>query len=316
MMDIQKIGIIGTGYVGMAAAFAIFQQQLATELVLIDKNVSRAEGEALDLMHGQPLVGRCTVRAGDFEDLEGAGLVIICAGVSQSSPDENRLDLLKRNISVFEMIARELDRYAPNALLLIASNPVDILTQAMQCLSARPRQLIIGTGTYLDTSRFRTLLAQYYDVSPNSVHAYILGEHGDSEIAVWSSAAIGGLPVQENTINGREFDVEKMDTLFCRVKNAAYDIIASKGHTNWAIGLVIAGILRTIRDDQRRILPVSVRLEGEYGIENVCLSIPTIVGSQGIENHILPDLNEDELKGLRLSAQTLLEPLEALNLTH
>lgn len=314
MMDIQKVGVIGTGFVGMAAAFAIFQQQLANELVLIDKNVSRAEGEALDLMHGQPLVGRCSVKAGDFDDLEGAGIVVICAGVSQSGPNENRLDLLKRNIAVFETIARELDRYAPNALLLIASNPVDILTQAMQTLSERPRHLIIGTGTYLDTSRFRTLLAQYYDVSPRSVHAYILGEHGDSEIAVWSSASIGGLSLQQNVINGREFDADKMDTLFCQVKNAAYEIIASKGHTNWAIGLVIAGIIRTIRDDQRRILPVSVRLEGEYGVEDVCLSIPTIVGSQGIENHILPDLNEEELKGLRLSARTLLEPVLALGL--
>ncbi|OED49223.1 L-lactate dehydrogenase [Endozoicomonas sp. (ex Bugula neritina AB1)] len=313
-MDIQKIGVIGTGYVGMAAAFSIFQQQLANELVLIDKNVSRAEGEALDLMHGQPLVGRCSVTAGDFEDLEGTGIIVICAGVSQSSPDENRLDLLKRNISVFKTIARELDRYAPNALLLIASNPVDILTQAMQTLSARPRNLILGTGTYLDTSRFRTLLAQYYDVSPRSVHAYILGEHGDSEIPVWSAASIGGLRIAENTINGREFDINKMEALFSQVKNSAYDIIASKGHTNWAIGLVIASIIRTIRDDQRRILPVSVRLEGEYGIENVCLSIPTIVGIQGIESHILPNLNDEELKGLRLSAQTLLEPVKALGL--
>ena len=314
MMDIQKVGVIGTGYVGMAAAFSIFQQQLANELILIDKNMARAEGEALDLMHGQPLVGRCQVRAGDYEDLEGAGIIVICAGVGQSSPDENRLDLLKRNIKVFEMIAREVDRYAPNALLLIASNPVDILTQAMQCLSARPQNLVIGTGTYLDTSRFRTLLAQHYDVSPRSVHAYILGEHGDSEIPVWSAASIGGLTIRNNEINGRHFDPAVMDTLFGQVKNAAYEIIASKGHTNWAIGLVISGIIRTIRDDQRRILPVSVRLEGEYGIENVCLSIPTIVGSQGIENHILPNLDEDELKGLRLSAQTLLEPVQALGL--
>ena len=314
MMDIQKVGVIGTGYVGMAAAFSIFQQQLANELVLIDKNMSRAEGEALDLMHGQPLVGRCTVKAGDFEDLEGAGIIVICAGVGQSSPDENRLDLLKRNISVFEMIAREVDRYAPNALLLIASNPVDILTQAMQNLSARARNLIIGTGTYLDTSRFRTLLAQYYDVSPRSVHAYIIGEHGDSEVPIWSAASIGGLSIERSTINGRRFDSEKMDTLFCQVKNAAYEIIASKGHTNWAIGLVIASIIRTIRDDQRRILPVSVRLEGEYGINGVCLSIPTIVGSQGIESHILTELNQKELDGLRSSAETLLEPVRALGL--
>ena len=267
--------------------------------------MSRAQGEALDLMHGQPLVGRCSVRAGEFSDLEGASIIVICAGISQSSPDESRLELLKKNISVFEMIARELDEHAPNSLLLIASNPVDILTQAMQLLSNRPRSLVIGTGTLLDTSRFRTLLAQYYDVSPRSVHAYILGEHGDSEIPVWSSASIGGVPVAGNTINGREFDQEEMDELYCRVKNAAYEIIANKGHTNWAIGLVIANIIRTIRDDQRSIMPLSVRLEGEYGIEGVCLSIPAVVGSQGVESHILPTLNDYELKGLRLSARTL-----------
>ena len=315
MINIQKVGVIGTGYVGMAAAFSIFQQQLANELILIDRDLSRAEGEALDLMHGQPLVGRCQVQTGDYEDLAGTGIIVVCAGASQSSSDENRLELLKRNIKVLESIARELDRYAPDALLLIASNPVDILTRGMQCLSARPRQRIIGTGTCLDTSRFRTLLAQHYDVSPCSVHAYILGEHGDSEVPVWSSASIGGLSLQYNEINGRHFDAEQMDTLFYQVKNAAYEIIAGKGHTNWAIGLVIADIIRTITDNQRRILPVSVRLEGEYGIENVCLSIPTIVGSQGIENHILPDLNKEELKELRLSAQTLLEPAQALGLT-
>ncbi len=177
----------------MAAAYSIFQQKLTSELVLVDKNLSRAQGEALDLMHGQPLVGRCKVSAGDISDLEGTGLVVICAGVSQANPDESRLELLKRNIKIFQSIASELDRYTPNAMLLIASNPVDILTQAMQQLSNRPRNLVIGTGTLLDTSRFRTLLAQYYDVSPRSVHAYILGEHGDSEIPIWSTATVGGL---------------------------------------------------------------------------------------------------------------------------
>ena len=253
MVDRQKVGIIGTGYVGMAAAFAIFQQRLANKLVLVDKNETRAQGEALDLMHGQSLIGRHSVIAGDYSDLDDAGIIIICAGVGQSSPDENRIELLKRNIQVFEQIAKALDEHAPDALLLIASNPVDILTQAMQNLSARPKNRIIGTGTYLDTSRFRTLLAMHYDVSPRSVHAYILGEHGDSEIPVWSSASIGGLPVLQNTINGVAYDRPALNDMFCQVKNAAYQIIANKGYTNWAIGLVIASLVRTITGDQHRI---------------------------------------------------------------
>ena len=153
-MNMNKIGIIGTGFVGMAAAYSLFQLKLANQIVLVDKNHDRAQGEALDLMHGQPLVGRCEVTAGDFSSLKGAGIIVICAGVSQSSPDESRLHLLQRNIKVFEAIAKELDHHAPEAMLLIASNPVDILTYAMQSLSHRPNNLIIGTGTLLDTSRF------------------------------------------------------------------------------------------------------------------------------------------------------------------
>lgn len=315
MVDRQKVGIIGTGYVGMAAAFAIFQQRLANKLVLVDKNETWAQGEALDLMHGQSLIGRHSVIAGDYPDLNDAGIIIICAGVGQSSPDENRIELLKRNILVFEQIAKALDQYAPDALLLIASNPVDILTQAMQNLSARPKIRIIGTGTYLDTSRFRTLLAMHYDVSPRSVHAYILGEHGDSEIPVWSSASIGGLPVLENTINGVVYDRPALNDMFCQVKNAAYQIIANKGYTNWAIGLVIASLVRTITGDQHRILPVSVHLSGEYGINGVCLSVPAIVALDGVKNLVLPDLNQDELDGLLHSAETLLEPVRLLGLS-
>ncbi len=314
MADLHKIGIIGTGFVGMAAAYSIFQQKLAREIVLVDRNQDKAAGEALDMMYGQSLVGRCSVTAGDYSQLQDAGIIVICAGVGQSNPDETRLELLQKNIQVFKSIAAELDRYAPEALLLIASNPVDILTQAMQTLSKRQRKLIIGTGTYLDTSRFRTLLAQHYEVSPRSVHAYIVGEHGDSEVPLWSTASIGGLSIMNNTVNNKRFDQSVMDDLFHKVKNAAYQIIAQKGHTNWAIGLVIASIIRSIKEDQRRILPVSVRLNGEYGIDHVCLSLPAIVGLHGVESYILPKLNQIELEGLQLSAKTLQEPVTQLEL--
>ena len=304
-MNMNKIGVIGTGFVGMAAAYSLFQQKLANEIVLVDKNEGRARGEALDLMHGQPLVGRCEVSSGDFSSLKGAGIIVICAGVGQSSPDESRLELLQRNITVFNSIAKELDHHAPGAMLLIASNPVDILTHAMQNLSQRPNNLVIGTGTLLDTSRFRTLLSAHYHVSPQSVHAYILGEHGDSEIPVWSSAHIAGLGIKGNTINGVEYNSEALATIASEVKNAAYEIISNKGYTNWAIGLVIANIIRTVRNNQRAVLPVTVRLSGEYGIKDVCLSLPTIIGSDGVESTIAPILDSDELSGILESASTL-----------
>jgi len=311
-MKMNKIGIIGTGFVGMAAAYSLFQLKLANHIVLVDKNHDRAQGEALDLMHGQPLVGRCQVTAGDFSSLKGAGIIVICAGVSQSSPDESRLHLLQRNIKVFEAIAKELDHHAPEAMLLIASNPVDILTYAMQSLSQRTNNLIIGTGTLLDTSRFRTLLADYYDVSPQSVQAYILGEHGDTEIPVWSSASVAGLWIKDNTINGREYDQNAMAEIVTKVRKAAYEIIANKGYTNWAIGLVIAYIIRTVRDNQRNVMPVTVRLNGEYGINDNCLSLPTVIGSDGVESIITPKLDEEEMAGIQHSANALKASMDQL----
>ena len=311
-MKMNKIGIIGTGFVGMAAAYSLFQLKLANHIVLVDKNHDRAQGEALDLMHGQPLVGRCEVTAGDFSSLKGAGIIVICAGVSQSSPDESRLHLLQRNIKVFEAIAKELDHHAPEAMLLIASNPVDILTYAMQSLSQRPNNLIIGTGTLLDTSRFRTLLADYYDVSPQSVNAFILGEHGDTEIPVWSSASVAGLGIRGNTINGREYDQNAMAEIVTKVRKAAYEIIANKGYTNWAIGLVIAYLIRTVRDNQRNVMPVTVRLNGQYGINDNCLSLPTVIGSDGVESIITPKLDEEEMAGIQHSANALKASMDQL----
>jgi len=313
MLKRNKVGIVGTGQVGMAAAFSIFQQKSASELVLVDLNDRRAEGEAMDLMHAQGYVGRCSVRAGDYAELQDAQMVVIAAGVSQK-PGETRLQLLNRNAAIFRDIAVQLDRYAPEAILLIATNPVDILTYVMQKLSNRPPNLIIGTGTMLDTTRFRTLLSRHYNVDPRSVHAFILGEHGDSEVPIWSSADIAGCPLLNNVIMGKTFEREAMDTLFHQVKRAAYEIIDRKGYTNWAIGLVIAHLWRTIDDDQNSILPVSVNLDGEYGIHDVCLSIPTAVGINGVGARVLPNVNDEELAGLRHSADVLKQGLAGIEI--
>ncbi len=313
MLHRHTIGVIGTGQVGMAAATALFQQRIARELVLIDIDRKRAEGEAMDLMHAQGYVGRRRVWAGDYPDLSNAQIVIITAGVSQK-PGEDRLSLLNRNAAVFREIAEQLDRHAPKAILIIASNPVDILTYVMQELSERPDERVIGTGTMLDTTRLRTLLAEHYEVDPRSVHALILGEHGDSEIAVWSRANIGGTPLLNHTILGHPYDPELLDETFRQVRTAAYEVIERKGYTNWAIGLVLAHLVRTIQEDQCSMLPISVRLHGEYGIEDVCLSIPVAVGINGAGGRVPLPLSHDEEQALVASANTLKRWITSLSL--
>lgn len=310
----HTIAIIGTGQVGMAAASALFQQRIARDLILIDLDQRRAEGEAMDLMHAQGYVGRRRVRAGGYEDLAEARIVIVTAGVGQR-PGEDRLSLLNRNAAVFRQIAEQLDRHAPTAILLIASNPVDVLTYVMQELSARPDEKVIGTGTMLDTTRLRSLLAEHYQVDPRSVHALILGEHGDSEIAVWSGANIGGTRLRDASILGKPHDPALLDDILAQVRRAAYEIIERKGYTNWAIGLVLAHLVRTIQEDQRSVLPISVRLHGEYGIDNVCLSIPVAVGIDGAGVRLPIPLDEDEHLALSKSAETLKQSLRSLELS-
>jgi L-lactate dehydrogenase len=313
MRQRRTIGLIGTGQVGAAAAYALFQHQVASEIILVDVDHRRAEGEAMDLMHAQTLVGRLTVRAGTYADLATAQVVAISAGVGQK-PGESRLALLNRNAAIFRDIAQHLDQHTPDAILIIATNPVDIMTYVMQHLSRRPPHHIIGTGTMLDTTRFRALLGEYYGVSPRSVHAYILGEHGDSEVPIWSNASIGGVPLLNHTVVGKPFDRATMEKLFKQVQHAAYDIIERKGYTNTAIGLVITRLMEAILEDQKSVLPVSVRLAGEYDLADVCLSLPCIVGIDGIEARVLPELNAEELEGLRRSATILQANLKELEL--
>ena len=312
-MSGKAVGIIGAGNVGMAAAYALFQRQIAGRLVLLDLDRRRAEGEAMDLMHGQALVGRVSVRAGDYADLAGCQVVVICAGVGQK-PGESRLDLLNRNAAVFREIAAGLDRHAPGAVLVVATNPVDILTAVMQQLSNRPPERIVGTGTMLDTSRFRALLGEYYGVNPRSVHAYILGEHGDSEVPLWSSAAIGGRTIVDQQVNGRPFDAAAMQALFEQVRGAAYDIIERKGYTNTAIGLVIAYLVRVILEDQKSVLAVSIDPGGHYGLADVCLSIPCVIGSGGAECAVPPVLSDQEHAGMYASAAVLRDSLSGMTI--
>jgi len=314
MIQRRTVGIVGTGNVGTAAAYALFNQSLASELLLLDQDHRRAEGEAMDLMHGQFLVGGITCRAVDYPAMSDAQVIVLAAGASQKSPDETRLDLLARNARIFQEIIDELDEHAPGAILLVATNPVDVLTYLSQKMSDRPNERIIGTGTLLDTARFRALLGRHYGVDPRSVHAYILGEHGDTEVPIWSNATIGGQDIEGRTVLGKEWDPDTMQSLFEEARDAAYEIIDRKGHTDAAIGVVIARIVRAIVEDQKNVLPISVRPQGAYGIDDVCLSTPCVVGIEGVQQHVVPDLSTDEEEALRASATALKESRADLDL--
>jgi L-lactate dehydrogenase len=313
MIQKRTVGIVGTGYVGVAAAYAVFLRGLASEIVLVDKNAAKAAGEAMDLMHGQAFIEKTIVRAGDYSDLQKAQLIAVTAGVAQK-PGESRLDLLNRNTAVFREIVAQLDHYSPESVLIVATNPVDILTYVTQQLSRRNAARVIGTGTMLDTGRFRALLGDYYDVDPRSVHAYILGEHGDTEVPIWSTANVGGVPLMGNTVLGKPFDHEALHGLYDKVRDAAYEIIDRKGYTSTAIGSAIARLVEAVLDDQRAVLPVSVRLSGQYGLNEVCLSIPALVGLNGVEATIHPELNAAEREGLQHSAAVLKKQLDGIEL--
>ncbi|WP_353564164.1 L-lactate dehydrogenase [Longimonas sp.] len=314
MIQRRTIGIVGVGNVGKAAAYALFNQRLASEIILLDVDHKRAEGEAMDLMHGQMLVGNVSARAGRYPDMADAQLIVISAGASQQSPGETRLELLERNVRIFEQVVNELDEHAPNAMLVVATNPVDVLTYVTQELSDRPAERIIGTGTLLDTARFRALLGRHYGVDPRSVHAYILGEHGDSEVPIWSNATIGNQLIKDGPVVGKEFDENTMHKIFEDARDAAYQIIERKGHTDTAIGVVIARIVRAVVEDQRSVLPVSVQTSGAYGIEDVCLSLPAVVGRHGIDGRVTPKLTAKEHDGLHASADVLKKSREGLSL--
>jgi len=313
MNGVIKIGIVGCGHVGMATASALFQAGTASEIILVDRNEQLAKGEAMDLMHGQGHAGRCKVRAGATKDLLGASYIVITAGVSQKA-EETRIDLLNRNITILKSLIQDLDEFSPEAIIILATNPVDILTYACQKLSQRPWQKIIGTGTMLDTSRFRAILGEYYAVDPKSVHALVVGEHGDSEVLLWSSATIAGNRILNQYVLDQLISSEIMDKITVDVKNAAYQIIQKKGHTSWAIGLVISYLLKAIINDQKSIFPLSVRLEGEYGLENVCLGLPCVVAVTGVEKKVSLDLSAEELTALLSSAKKLQNLITQLDL--
>lgn len=307
MNSTGKVGLVGTGFVGASFAYSLMQQGLANELVLIDMDTARAEGEAMDLNHGLPFVGPMRIYAGEYSALAGAAVTVITAGANQK-PGETRLELLEKNAGIMRSIIPEVVKYNPDGLIVIASNPVDIMTYiACETAGLRPGQ-IIGSGTILDTARFRYGLGEYYQVDPRSVHAYIIGEHGDSELAVWSLANIAGVRLADFVgPNGKAYDQAVMDTILHQTRTAAYEIIKRKKATYYAIGLGLLTIVEAILKDRHSVLTVSTPLSGQFGVRDMAISLPSVVGRSGMEEVLNIHLNDEEIALFQQSAQTLKE---------
>jgi L-lactate dehydrogenase len=310
----RKGAIIGAGQVGMACAYSLLIQNSFDEMVLVDVDRVKLEGEVMDLVHGLSFVEPAIVKAGTISDCQGADIVIITAGARQRT-GESRLELLGRNATIFKDLISELVQYCSDAIFLVVSNPVDVMTYITWKLSGLPCNAIIGTGTALDTARFRYLLAQDLQLDPRSIHAYIIGEHGDSEVPVWSRLNVAGTPLQ--TLDpelGVANDPQHWYRIFEHVKNAAYEIIQRKGTTSYAIGLAVTQIVQAILRDQNRVLTVSCLSSGMYGIEDVYLSLPAVVNRQGVNRIVRLSLSLEEEQQLKHSAQLLRHAFEELKL--
>jgi L-lactate dehydrogenase len=315
MVNVRKCAIIGCGFVGASSAFSLVESGLFSELVLIDANHDKAEGEAMDLSHGMPFARPMEIYAGTYDDIADCGLIIITAGANQK-PNETRMDLVHKNVGIFKSIIPEIKKRDCEGILLIVSNPVDILTYVALKLSGFPASRVIGSGTVLDTARLKYLLSQHLDVDSRSVHAFIIGEHGDSELAVWSSANVSGIELDHFCeLCGHFHHRETMEKLYEGVRDSAYEIIERKGATYYGIAMAVRRIAECIQRNEHSILPVSSLIQGHYGLHNVCMGVPTIVGSSGVEKVLDIPLSDEEQQKLLASADALKKVLDTLDLS-
>lgn len=313
-INVRKVAVIGCGYVGAASAFALMQSGLFAEMVLIDVDQNRAEGEAMDIAHGLSFAHPMKIYAGDYDDLVDAAVIVITAGANQK-PDESRLDLVHKNAAIMKSIVTEIAKRNCKGILLIVSNPVDILTHVALEVSGFEERRVFGSGTVLDTARLRYQLGEHLKVDNRSVHAFIIGEHGDSEMAAWSSANVSGVPLHTFCEMRGHFDHEEnTENIEETVKNSAYEIIKKKHATYFGIAMVVKRICQAIVRDEKSIFPVSHRMHGEYGLEDVVLSMPAIVGAYGMESPIPISLDEKEVTKLHESAEILKGIADKINL--
>ncbi|WP_040603986.1 L-lactate dehydrogenase [Sagittula stellata] len=309
----MKLGIVGAGMVGSAAAFACIMRGVASEIVLVDLDTARAQAEAEDIAHAVPFSVSARIVAGGYDDLSGADVVILACGVSQK-PGESRLELLSRNAEVFRAVVGDVTRAAPDAILLIASNPVDIMTHVTQALSGLPAGRVIGSGTILDTARFRWLLGRHLNIAPRSVHAYVLGEHGDTEVLAWTAARAGSVSIESFAAQIRApLTADVRERIDKGVRNAAYTIIEGKGATWYGIGAGLARLVAAIGSDEQTVLTVST-LSDVAGVRRVACSLPRVVGREGVTAELMPDISRQENAALEASAMLLKDTFDQLSL--
>jgi L-lactate dehydrogenase len=301
-----KISVVGAGFVGSTIAYTLVIKGIASDIVLVDLNQARAEGEAMDIAHGAPFAKVSSIRAGSYADTVGSDLVIVTAGTNQK-PGETRLDLINRNASIMRSAVTQIAHYSPDSILLVVANPVDVMSYVARQASGFPAERVIGSGTVLDSSRFRYLLSQHLGgVDPRNIHGYILGEHGDSEFAAWSLVNVAGMGVDEAAATfGVPFDQATRDEMAAQVRDAAYAIIERKQATYYGIGLSATRIVEALVRDEHSIMSVSVLLQGAYGLSDVYLSLPTVLGQHGVERILCPHLSDDETRRLHHSAELL-----------
>ena len=304
-VNLRKVALIGCGFVGSATAFALMESGLFTEMVFIDADKDRAEGEAMDISHGLPFARPMKIYAGDYDDIVDAAIMIITAGANQK-PGESRLDLIQKNVAIFKNIIPQIAERNCKGILLVVSNPVDILTYAALKLSGFAPNRVLGSGTVLDTARLKYMLGEHLQVDSRSVHAFIIGEHGDSELAVWSSAMVSGVPIDTFCEMRGHYHHDTAEARIAEeVKNSAYEIIEKKNATYFGVAMAVRRICEAIIRDEKSILPVSNLMRGEFGIEGIALSMPAIVSAQGVEEMVPIALDEEELAKLKKSAETL-----------
>ncbi|AXI10804.1 L-lactate dehydrogenase [Oceanobacillus sp. 143] len=293
-MSINKVALIGTGFVGSSYAFALINQGSANELLMIDINEKKAQGDVKDLNHGKVFAPNpMHIRSGTYEDCMDMDIVVICAGANQK-PGETRLDLVEKNLKIFKTIVDQVMKSGFDGIFVVATNPVDILTYATWKFSGLPKERVIGSGTILDTARFRYSLGEYFNVAPRNVHAYIIGEHGDSELPVYSSASIGTIPVLKLIEKNEQYNKDDLDNIFSQTRNAAYEIIESKGATYYGIAMGLVRITNAIFKNENSILTISAHLDGEYGNNHVYAGVPAVINRKGIREIIEIDLNDEE----------------------
>ncbi len=313
--DSKKVAVIGAGAVGMSCAYAVLNQSICDELLLVDINKERLKGETADLNHGLPFSpSAMKIEYGAYEDCCDADIAVICAGVPQKDENQTRRELIEENVKVFASIIDPVVKSGFSGIFIVATNPVDVLTYVTMKLSGFPKNRVFGSGTSLDSARLRFLMGEYFEVNPKNVHAYVIGEHGDCEFTAWSNAMVSVKPLEELVASQGEFVMQDMEDIEFKVKNSAYEIIKAKGATNYGIGMVLARLIKAVLNNENSIFSVSAFLNGEYGNDDVYVGVPAVVNANGVREILEMKLTDSEQKKFDNSCKIIKQMLSELNI--